>query len=56
MNIYIRSLKRQYGSNHIVPDTIFWIKKNELLVEICIIIRSLEEKYESNCIVPETVF
>ena len=27
MNIYTRSLKRQYGSNHIVPDIIFWNKK-----------------------------
>ena len=59
MNISIRYLKGQYGSDHIVPDTISWInfwtpRKNELSVEICI--RSLEGQYGSNRNVPDTVF
>ena len=56
MNTYTKSLKRQYGSNHIVPDTIFLNKKYELLVEIVINIRSLEVKYGSNRNVPDAVF
>ena len=52
-------MKGQYGSDHIVPDTISWInfwtpRKNELSVEICI--RSLEGQYGSNRNVTDTVF
>ena len=53
----MRSLKRQYGSNHNVPDIIFLNKKiHELLVEIDITIRSFEGKYGSNRNVPDAVF